>query len=168
MFCYLCSATGEGKGLSCAQSHVAVFGWDLRSLDVSLLCVSPWVELKHGPECFSAVWWQLPESAQAASNDCKALSGEQRWLQKVGLTAKGDLIARSPQNRDRSQALHLTSPHPHPPWEPSYLTFAGQASLCGSLKYYLLGVVQNLLILRGDKWQAMLGSCCYCKTCYFI
>lgn len=76
MFCYLGSAIAEGKGLSCSQSQVSVSGWDLRSLDVSLLCVSLQVELKHAPECFSAVWWQLPESAQAALEDCKALLGE--------------------------------------------------------------------------------------------
>lgn len=42
--------------------------------------------------------------------------------------------------------------------EPSYFTSAGQASLCGSLEYYLLG----------DKQQAMLGSCCYCEMCFFL
>lgn len=51
MFCYLHSAIGEGRGLPCSESHVSVFGQDLRSLDVSLLCVSLQAELKHAPEC---------------------------------------------------------------------------------------------------------------------
>lgn len=52
----------EGRVLSCLQSHVSVFGWDLSSMDVSLLCVSLQDKLKYAPEycCVVTAPWICP------------------------------------------------------------------------------------------------------------